>query len=263
MTSLKTRLSGSSAYILARDLWYRFLSLRFLRWYWAGLAFDVFCQSYRTEGMSFEIPRHLTTRIHRARFFLDTHEKQERAIVKRYINGNCTVLELGACLGVVSCLINRLIVDPKNHVAVEANPALIPILEANRNRNACAFRVVHGLVSKTSDGEFYLDDCIVVSGPVRQTARHIRVPVTTLHALEQRFELTFDTLFMDIQGGEVEFIEQNLGELRRFHLVILELHPHLLGEQRTARCRSLLAEAGLRLIESDGLVEVWQRPPSP
>jgi predicted O-methyltransferase YrrM len=42
------------------------------------------------------------------------------------------VLELGGCLGVVSCSINTLLRDPSRHVVVEANPKLLAYLYENR-----------------------------------------------------------------------------------------------------------------------------------
>ena len=242
-----------------RDIWYKAQELRFLRHYPAGLAFDLFMGDYRTEGMTFRIPRTLTTRIHRARFFLDTHEADERRLAKQYISPQSTILELGACLGVVSCVINRMLTDRKRHVAVEANPNLIPVLEENRARNGCDFIIESGMVSRTSDGTFYLDDCLVVSGPVVESARRIVVPVFSVDDLEAKHGLRFDTLFMDIQGGECSLIEENREFLERLRTVVLELHPHLVGAERVEGTRSLLSSAGLSVIEKRGLTEVWQR----
>jgi FkbM family methyltransferase len=242
-----------------RGIWYKTQSLRFLKYYPAGLAFDLFMRDYKTEGMTFSIPRALTTRIHRARFFLDTHEADERHLARQYIAPDSTVLELGACLGVVSCLINRLLRQPKRHVAVEANPNLIPILEENKARNSCEFIIESGMVSKTSDGTFYLDDCIVVSGPVAESERRITVPVFSIEDLEAKHGLEFDTLFMDIQGGECALLEEHSDFLQRVRTVILELHPHLVGAERVKRTRDLLSASGLRVVEARGLTEVRKR----
>ncbi|MEQ8661735.1 MAG: FkbM family methyltransferase [Gammaproteobacteria bacterium] len=209
--------------------------------------------------MTFSIPRNLTTRIHRARFYLDTHEKDERELVKKHLPPESTVLELGACLGVVSAVINRCLSNRHAHVAVEANPQLLPILEENRQRNDCQFEIASGMVSKTSDGTFYIDDCIVVSGPVQESERRIKVPVFSIEDLQTRYGLEFDTLFMDIQGGELALLEEHVGLLPGFKLIILELHPHLMGDQAAERCRAILAESRHNCVEKSGLIEVWQR----
>lgn len=259
MIAMLKRVMPAPLYTALRESWYAVIRLKYFRYYVYGLLFDIFHGDYRTEGMSFQIPRNLTTRNHRARFLLDTHEKEERVLVKKYIPPNACVIELGACLGVVSGVINRRLSNPGAHVAVEANPNLIPTLTVNRDRNDCKYVIESGMVSKTSDGTFYIDDCIVVSGPVQESARHIKVPVFSIEELMSRTGLKFDTLFMDIQGGELALLEEHEDVLKQLQLVILELHPHLMGEPAAQTCRHLLANAGLKNIETMGLIEVWSR----
>ena len=261
-TSIARQFLPAPVYAGLRSLWYRLLNLRFYKYYIAGLKFDLFQGDYRTEGMVFRIPRDMTTRIHRARFYFDTHEREERELVKKYIKGDATVLELGACLGVVSALINRQLDNPSAHVAVEANPNLIPVLQENRDLNQCRFEIASGMVSKSSDGSFYIDDCIVVSGPVQKSARHITVPVFSIEDLSDRYGLRFDTVFMDIQGGERDLLAEHTQVFAEVQLVIIEVHPHLMGEQAAEESRQLLGAAGLECIETMGLIEVWRRPNS-
>jgi hypothetical protein len=103
--------------------------------YAAGGYFDLWCKRYRTEGLSFEIPREQTTRAMRGRFAFDTYELPERELIRKYLPSNARVLELGGGIGVVSCLTNSLLRDKHAHVVVEANPLLIPFLESNRDLN--------------------------------------------------------------------------------------------------------------------------------
>jgi FkbM family methyltransferase len=243
----------------ARGLWYKTKNLKYLKYYPAGLAFDLFMRDYRTEGMTFKIPREYTTRIHRARFYLDTHEADERKLAREFIDPAATVLELGACLGVVSCVINRQLRDPARHVAVEANPNLIAVLEENRARNSCKFAIESGMISKTSDGTFYIDDCLVVSGPVVESERKIKVPVFSIEDLERKHGMQFDTLFMDIQGGECALLDEHQEFLQRVRTIILEFHPHLVGAARVAQTRERLKSGGLSVVETRGLTQVWQR----
>ncbi len=63
------------------------------------------------------------------------YESPERRACRRYIRADLPVVEFGACLGVVACSVNRRLKDPRNHVVVEANPHLLPILAENRDRN--------------------------------------------------------------------------------------------------------------------------------
>ncbi len=242
-----------------RSAWYSAQELRFARYYVDGLLFDLLDKEYRTDGLVFHIPKEATRLAHRARFRRDTHERDERDMAKRHIHPDAVVLELGACLGVVSCVINRLLTDRRNQVAVEASPLLIDTLERNRDQNGCGFIVEQALVSRSSDGTFYLSDCFVMSSGDVPDGIRIQVPVTTVEQLEAKHGRRFDTVFMDIQGGEYGFFCENAALLSRLRTVILELHPHLIGEKRCQKCRDMLAMAGLVKVESLGLVEAWAR----
>ena len=249
------------AWNLMRDAWYRVALLRFWKQYMAGLRFDLFVRVYRTEGLRFMIPRELTSRTHRARFLHDTHERDERELVRRHVRADATVLELGACLGVVSCVINRLLGDPRKQVSVEANPQLIPTLESNRDINGCRFGIENCLIKETSDGSFYVNDCFVMGSADDRRGEKILVPIDTVEALERKHALSFDTLFMDIQGGEHEFFRENAGLLARCKTVIYEGHPHIIGRAKCDECREMLTAAGLTLVERLGLVEAWAKAP--
>ena len=242
-----------------RSAWYSIKDLRFLRYYVDGLLFDLLEKKYHTDGLVFDIPKDATRLVDRARFRRDTHELDERDLAKRHIRPDSVVLELGACLGVVSCVINRLLKDGRNQVAVEANPRLIDTLQRNRDQNGCGFVVEQALISRSSDGTFYLSDCFVMSSGDVPEGTRIQVPVTTVEQLEAKHGRKFDTVFMDIQGGEHGFFLENEALLSRVHTVILELHPHLIGEKRCQECRNMLAKAGLKMVENRGLVEAWAR----
>src|SRR6187401_1090526 len=76
-----------------------------------GLLFDLKGGLFRVDGCTFIVPRELTTRSYRACFWQATYEKEERELVRRWIHPTDSVLELGACLGVVSCVTNRLLTE--------------------------------------------------------------------------------------------------------------------------------------------------------
>ena len=95
---------------------------------------------------------------------LDRYEEPERKALKKFLDPELPVVELGACIGVVSCLTNRRLHKPNKHVVVEANPALLPLLEQNRDRNDCQFKIVHAAVSHGARTiTFNVDDNILAS----------------------------------------------------------------------------------------------------
>jgi FkbM family methyltransferase len=233
--------------------------IRFYRSYIAGWFFDLSGDIYRSDGMSFRIPRHLTTRIVRGRFHADTHERAQRLLIDRHLPSDGKVLELGACLGIVSCFINRKLDEGRDHIVVEANPHLIEVIVENRDRNGCRFAIEHCLVSRTSDGSFYLSGNVLLSSASERTSTLVRVPVQTVEQLQEKNCIEVDTLFMDIQGGELEFLSQNRKLLSRCRCVILELHPATIGQEGCDRCRRMLADVGLAFVEKQGASEAWIR----
>jgi len=48
------------------------------------------------------------------------------------------VIELGGSIGVISCLIRRHIDEDRKLIVVEADPRLVPALQANLDANGCS-----------------------------------------------------------------------------------------------------------------------------
>jgi hypothetical protein len=58
-------------------------------------------------------------------------------------------MDRGGCIGVVSCVINRVLQEPSRHVVVEGNPYIIPALQCNRDFNGCSFQIEHGVLTRS------------------------------------------------------------------------------------------------------------------
>jgi FkbM family methyltransferase len=222
----------------------------------AGLYFDTFQRQYETEGMVFAIPKEHTTRSMRGKFMADTYELPERTMAKRHLPSSSRVLELGGCIGVLSCVINRLLDSPTSHVVVEANPSLIPTLERNGNVNRAVFKIENCVVSRNASERLAIHrnmDSSYVDG------HGIPVLTKTLEALEAAHEIEFDAIVMDIEGGEASFIEDHVGKLRQLTFLMIEFHPASLGETTVDRLRCMLQDVGLCKIDQMLTTEVYVR----
>ncbi|MFM2293869.1 MAG: hypothetical protein RLZZ350_282 [Verrucomicrobiota bacterium] len=228
--------------------------------YWfLGLYFDLRGGKFRTDGCEFLIPTDITSRSYRACFVNDSYEAEERELIKKFLRPTDTVLELGACLGIVACVTNRLLVDKTKHVVVEGNPFCLPALHRNRDRNQCGFLVLNSAVSTQPDATFYLHPVYVVGGTTqRQSELPVRVPARSLVELDAHHG-PFTTLIMDIEGSELETFTASPAPLACYRLVIVELHPWAIGEDGVARCREQLTAAGLKFQARAGITEAWQR----
>jgi FkbM family methyltransferase len=228
--------------------------------YWLkGAAFDLSGGHFHADGCTFAIPKDQTSRRYRACFFDGSYEAEERALIREFVRPSDTVLELGACLGIVSCVTNKILADKSRHVVVEGNPYCVPSLHRNRELNNCGFLVDNCAVSTQRDATFYLHPIYIVGGTTqRESGRPVRVPARSLTELDARHG-PFTALIVDIEGAELEIFPAAPDVLARVRLVIVELHPWAIGEPGVQRCREVLSAAGLHFKKRAGITEAWQR----
>jgi FkbM family methyltransferase len=227
-----------------------------------GFYFDLTGDIYRVDGCRFKIPTHLTDRNYRSAFVLGEYEKVERKLISNFIEADDRVIELGGCIGVLSCLVNSRLISPTHHLVVEANPELIPILRFHRRLNRARFGIEHCAVSTEPE----------VSFEVHRLMTHGRV---CAHAGERRIQIRgkslkglhdahgpFNALLMDVEGSELEILRSSRTLLLEYRLVIIEFHNEVLCNSGLKECRSILASVGLERSAVIGSVEAWTRPES-
>jgi FkbM family methyltransferase len=223
-----------------------------------GLMFDLFCRGqFKTDGCSFEIPKNLTTIRLRGSCFDNTYENPERTLVHKFIRTEDSVLELGACLGIVSCTTNKQLRDQSRSLVVEANPKCIPILQKNRDFNKCAFRIEHCAVCNEKETTLFLSEAGVLSATLKSTSAFpVTVPGRTLAELFRQHG-PFSVLIMDIEGSELEVLESSIELLPNFRLIIVEFHPGIIGVDGVNRCREILQRSKFKYGGCSAHTEAW------
>jgi FkbM family methyltransferase len=234
-------------------------SARFIRPLF-GFGFDLTGAVYRIDGCQFEIPIHLTDRIYRSAFVFGEYEAAERKLVRRFLRPEDRVLELGGCIGVVSCLVNTRLVAPRHHLVVEANPELIPYLAHHRSLNRASFAIEECAVSTEPEVNFAVHRFMTHSSAFPQSdARLIRVRGRSLGNLHCAHG-PFDALMIDVEGSELEILRASRDVLLNYRLVIIELHHEQLGLEGLEECRRILTSVGLKCSAVIQSVEAWIRP---
>lgn len=224
-----------------------------------GLVFDLKGGRFHADGCTFVIPKDVTTMNYRSCFLTDKYEKDERELIRARVRPEDTVVELGACLGIVSCVTNSLLKDKTKHVVVEANPFCIPTLYRNKELNKAGFLIEHCAMGTLPEVTFYLHPVYIVGGSSqRQTNRPFRLPAKSLRQIEAE-RGPFSVLIIDVEGSEREVFEDSRELLRRYRLVIVELHEFALGASGVEHCREILRESGLRVVGQAGITEAWER----
>lgn len=166
-------------------------------------------------------------------------------MLERDLDPGLPVVELGGCIGVLACIINKRLTDPTRHFVVEANPQLIPALMDNCKRNECRFRVISKALAYGSESvRFSVQDEFLMNRVV-DTEAGVRVKTTTFRNLLDDNAIAQCTLICDIEGNEYGLVTQELDLLARSvrHLVV-EVHPKVLGIDKVKTMLDRLQAAG-------------------
>lgn len=181
------------------------------------------------------------------------YEGAERFAGKRYIRRDIPVVEFGGSMGVVSCLLNRRLKNPADHVVVEANPQILPTLFENRNRNHCNFEIVHGAAGGVGESvRIYIGENALSSSASAAERESVEVPALRLADILQSRGFSRCALMCDIEGSEIQMIRAEMDTLRsRVEVFIVEFHPGISGLETVEEARLLLKD--------QGFAEVWHQ----
>jgi FkbM family methyltransferase len=175
-----------------------------------------------------------------------TYEKAERQLLMKHLTPGDRVLEIGGGIGFVG-LLAASISGPGNVLTYEANPVLEPTIRANHAQNATAPELRMRAI--TTDGApvtFHQSDNVVSSSIYdrREAAREIEVQSDAFADVIADWRP--DMVVMDVEGYEVDLLSTPPEGPSR---LLVELHPHVVGEDRIAALLQSLAEAGFKVTE--------------
>lgn len=181
-------------------------------------------------------------------------ERSEQLDAYMFVPKDATVLELGARWGTVSCMINRMLKDPRKHLAVEPDATVIPALIDNKKRAKAQFIIWNGAVSKKPlrmDRSEYDAQTI----PAKDGGN---VKVASLSQLQQKYKMKFDVLVADCEGCLCSFFKEN--DPIQFRMIMFEKdYPQSCDYKKIDR---MLAQKGFVMIKNElNVVErsVWVR----
>lgn len=214
----------------------------------------------RIDGCTFTLDSPAIPTGLKALFLFNRYERAERDALRRFLDADTPVVELGGSLGVVACLTNRGLRDPSRHVVVEANAAMLGVLEENRARNGCRFVVMHRAVAYGAPTVAFHQDDDFLAGSVLdgrtgyegRPRRVVHVPTVRLRDIMDAHGFARCTLVCDIEGAEVDLVTHELDVLRdRVGTIIIETHPGAVGEATVRAMLDQLAGAGFRRVAED------------
>lgn len=242
---------------LARSLRKRWLALRLL----LGFPPDYVCRGVRVPyrlALNGDVRRQLSDGV---------YELHEATLVEQHLPPGKEVLELGACIGVVSSLILSL--RPVRLVSVEAMPSMADAARqvvALNHRDAPWELVVMAVgPAGVSEADFRWSPDLPLSGTVMpgdDMPVVLRVPVRTLAELTATHSMPRDAwLVMDIEGVELELAKNQRDALRHYAGIIAECHDTSDDSGPVSRSEVVRAieSAGFALVRSLGATSVFLR----
>lgn len=187
------------------------------------------------------------------------YEFPERVLINKYISKENKILELGACVGVISCFSNKLLENKTNHVVLEPNPNMQGLLQKNKELNNSKFNIEQGILSLKKSEKLYFGPDYLGSSIFHQNSLDdsLEVKTVSIEKLSFKYNIIFDTLIMDIEGAEVEVLSDF--ELSSFNKIIAEFHPRIYGKVGYENCVIQLEKKHFKFIERIENTEYWKK----
>lgn len=217
-------------------------------------------------GLHLDVPDQILTSEIETALREGRYEWGELRALKNVLRPTDRLLDIGSAIGFIACHACQ-IIEPKYLTCVEANPDMMPVLEANLERNGFTqARVCHGaVVDDGYQGEelsyqlraSYLGSRIAGTHKVGKDSRLVTVPAIRLSDLLTAFEP--DVISMDVEGVEVDLAKHLwAGNVRT---VIMEIHTQHYGLAQVHEIFDGMARNGFAYQPhgSRGAVVVFQR----
>jgi FkbM family methyltransferase len=190
------------------------------------------------------------------------YERAERKLLSMLIREGDSVIELGASLGIVTTLLAKKAGSSGRVVAVEPNHLLRPHFERQLTVNAVTATLIPALACPLWE-ETVPEDIARLRFTALENSLSGRaaggsgenLPWLTLREVAARAGIEIpNALVIDVEGGEQVWCDHAPGFPDAVRTVIVEVHPHLIGEEKAARCVQALVREGFALAAFTGTV---------
>lgn len=196
----------------------------------------------------------------RRALYKGAYERDEFDLVRKYLTKTDRVLEIGTGLGIISSLCAS-ICGSQGVVSYEANPTLEPVIRKNYliNKVDPVLRM-RALAAEKGETTFHFHHNFYSSSLVeRKNSVAQKVVCDAINDVIYEHQPT--AIIMDVEGAEIDLLP--LADLSHVELLIVETHPHIVGDQKIDDLRAYLIEAGFLVLEEPNGVFAMARPGRP
>jgi len=203
----------------------------------------IFSNNVKHNGVLINVDNDAISDKTKARLFYGFYESAELRFIDKYISGDLDVVELGSSIGVTAKQILKKLNRENRLVCVEANPYLMRTLESNISNEMSHHnitiknRVISYEHSVGYAQEFYLSTSSL-SGSVHESvdvdndvSSGVLVSSTTLSSILEEDSIEQYILVADIEGAELEIVENDKKAFESCRMIIIELHNITINEK--------------------------------
>ncbi|KSV70740.1 FkbM family methyltransferase [Ensifer adhaerens] len=181
--------------------------------------------------------------------FREVYEDTERNILLRILKPGSKVLEVGTGVGFIALLATK-VCGGANVVTYEANATLESLIRENFRLNG--LEPTLRLKAMTVDGRtisFFQSENIISSSAYDRKLAGAKVEIESDVFSEVIKRYQPDVLIMDVEGTEDELLR--IGDFGTVKDILVELHPHVIGEAKVEELKQALLVQGFRQGETD------------
>lgn len=184
------------------------------------------------------------------------YEREEFHLVRKYLKPTDRTLEVGAGLGIMSSLCAS-ICGSEAVVSYEANSSLKKAILKNYELNNVSPELrIKALAESEGETVFHFHHNFYSSSLVeRENSVAETVQCDAINAVIAEHKAT--AIVMDVEGAEIDLLP--IADLTDIQTLIVETHPHIVGEEKTAKLIGHLEECGFKLHEAPGGVIAMTR----
>ena len=201
----------------------------------------------RIDGVRIGTSENGLSRSIRSQIFKGVYEQPERRLVQEYLRPGDRVLEIGCGIGLVSLVATR-VCGEGNVFSYEANPVMEETIRSNYRLNGWQPNLFMKAI--TADGRrlrFFRQQNVLSSSLIDRDMGGEEIEVESVAINDAIAAHRPTAVVMDVEGAEEEILP--VADLSGVRVLILELHPHIIGEEKVNGLVKGLEEQGFALRE--------------